>query len=518
VLGKAEEARPLIDRLVAALPTDLSALLLEVCLASDERRAQASLAHLEHWLSWGRSQNPPAHVPAQLYLAQQSLLHQLRKGTEAAQAGEKAKLADLSQRHGALSLIEFAVKTGRRDLAIELLRKAGEKAVLPEEKRQIARWAHGLGDHTLVGQILETSTGADAELSVLAAEHEFFMGQPQAVSSLHGVLASNKDPQVRARIWPMLIEALMRDGKAAEARAEAEKMQQASPSADAVLLLAKLDLMQDQAQAALVRLEPLMAHAQPSLDVRQVVVMAQLMLGQRDQARKVLDTVLREHPSHPHAARLRVSIEVDDKRLAEAVRVAEDLVARAPRDADLRLLLADVAGKARGPEGAVAVLEAAHKDLPDAMMITAALATGWSKQGKTARAAELYEGVLKEAQGDPVALNNLAVLYVDELSNVERGVELASLARQLSSAPGIVDTLGWALFKRGKPGDLNQAKQLLESVQDKLTSPTSKYHLGAVLIASGDAEQGKRLLTQALAQSNDFAEAAEARRLLATKH
>lgn len=517
VLGKADEARPLIDRLVAALPTDLSALLLEVCLANDEPRAQTSLAHLEHWLAWGRTQSPPATVPAELYLAQKSLFSQLRKGAEAAQAGDKAKLADFRQRRGAFALVEFAVKAGRRDLAIELLRKISEKTVLPDEKRQIAKWAHGLGDHALVGQILETSTGADRELVVLAAEHEFITGQPRAVTALRNVLASNKDPQVRARLWPMLVEALLRDGNTADARVEAEKMQQEAPSEGGVLLLAKLDLAQDQAQAALDRLKPLMAQGQPSLDVRQLVVMAQLKLGQRDEARAVLDSVLREHPGHPHAARLRIGIEVDDQRLNDAVRVAEELVARAPRDANLRLLLADVTGKARGPQGAAAVLETAHKDLPDATMITAALATSWAKQGQTERAAQLYEGVLNKAQGDPVALNNLAVLYVDELGNVERGVELAEQAHQLTPAPGIVDTLGWALFKRGKPEDLARAKQLLESVRDKLTSPTSKVHLGAVLIATGDAEQGKRLLTQALAQSNDFAEAEEARRLLATK-
>jgi len=518
VLGKADEARALIDRLVIALPTDLSALLLETCLANDERRARASLAHLDHWLSWAHSQRPPTTVPAQLYLAQKSLLGQLRKGAEAAQAGDHAKLVDLTQRQGVFALVELAVKAGRRDLAVELLRKLSEKTVLPEEKRQIANWAHGLGDHVLVGQILEAATGADRELAVLTAEHEFITGKPQAVASLRGVLSTKKDPELRARLRPMLVEALLREGSAADARVEAEKLQQEAPGEHAVVLLAKVDLAENQAQAAWDRLKPLLAQAQPSLDVRQVAVMALLTLKQFDEARTVLDAVLREHPGHPHAARLRIGLEVDAKRLGDAVRIAQELVQRAPRDPGLRMLLAEVTQKARGPKAAVEVLEAAHKDLPDAMMITAALATGWAKQGQTARAAELYEGVLKTAQGDPVALNNLAVLYVDELDNIERGVELAEQAHKLAPAPGIVDTLGWALFKRGKPEDLKRAQLLLESVRDQLTSPSSKVHLGAVLIATGDVEAGKRLLTQALAQSNDFAEADEARRLLGTKH
>jgi TPR repeat protein len=119
--------------------------------------------------------------------------------------------------------------------------------------------------------------------------------------------------------------------------------------------------------------------------------------------------------------------------------------------------------------------------------------------------------VLKTAQGDPVALNNLAVLYVDELGNVSRGVELAEQAHQLSQAPGIV-----ALFKRGQPKDIQRAAQLLESVREQLTSATSKYHLGAVLLATGNKDEGKRLLQQALAASSDFAEAEDARRLLAS--
>ena len=92
---------------------------------------------------------------------------------------------------------------------------------------------------------------------------------------------------------------------------------------------------------------------------------------------------------------------------------------------------------------------------------------------------------------------------------------LAQKAREVRpNDPSIADTLGWALYRRGAPADLKRAEELLQSARGKLTSPTSKYHLGATLIALGKTAEGKTLLQQALASSSDFPEAEQARRML----
>jgi predicted Zn-dependent protease len=552
VLGKADEARQLVDKVIAAVPSDLSAVLLEACLANDDARARATLSHLDQWLELVRGQ---MSIPAEYYVAQMSLFSQLRMRAEFETASNKAKQVKLSSESGAFALVELAVKAARRDLAVELLRKIDDEASSVEIRRRVAMLAHGIGDHRLVGRIIEALPGNDARLLSLRAEHEFVTGNARAEETLRTALSAvkdsaTKDSATRARLWLLLAEALLRNGKLEQARAETEEMLKEHPNERGALLLARLDVAEGKAEAALKRLAPVLAAQEVPLAAREVAALAHVELGHLDSAVPLLDAVLKEQPSHRRAARLRVALEVKRGKPTEAVRVAEELVAREPKDVGLRLLLAEAARNAGGAAAAaavlrksveavegearlwialvraleeqnkaepevLAVLEEAHKRLPQAAMLTAALASKLQKMGQAKRAAPLYDALLKGAKDDPIALNNLAMLYADELGNPNRGVELAERAHRLSQVPAIVDTLGWALFKRGTRDDLDRARDLLESVRGQLTSPTSKYHLGAVFIATGKPDEGKRLLRQAMVQSEDFAEAEHARSLLA---
>jgi Flp pilus assembly protein TadD len=163
---------------------------------------------------------------------------------------------------------------------------------------------------------------------------------------------------------------------------------------------------------------------------------------------------------------------------------------------------------------ALIALEEAHQKLPGEGALTAALATKLAKAGRSEEAARLYRELIQRAGNDPIALNNLAVLYADDLADPGQAVTFAERAYALSREPAIVDTLGWALYRRGAPGDLERARSLLESVRASLTSASARYHLGAVLLAAGAADDGRRLLSQALAQGEDFQGADHARSLL----
>lgn len=550
VLGKLEEARAAIDKVVAQDQTELSAVLLEAYLADDDERARAALSHLEKWREHALGQKPPAAVPAEFYLAQVALFQQLRMRRDFDTAGAQARKAKLSQPRGALGLVELAVKAGRPGLAVELLRKIEEGRPSEEVRRRVAKLAHGLGDHRLTGDILDTLQGNDAEVVTLRAEHEFATGQPGAAATLGQALRLAKVDAERTRLRLLLAEARMRNGQLEEARADAETVFGEQATDSAILLLARLDLAQDAPDAALSRLAPLLARQQVSPQTREIAARAHLALGRKDEARSQLDAILRDQPNQARAARLRVALEVDSQKPLEAIRVAQALVQRMPKDPGLRLLLADAVRKARGPaaaadslrEGAralgehvglwmawvraleerkadadvLAALEEAHKRLPGEATLTAALAARLAQVGQTERAAELYQELIQGAQGDPIALNNLAMIYADELDDPARAVALAERAHELSQAPPIGDTLGWALYRRSKPGDLARARKLLEAASRALGSPTAKYHLGAVLLETGAESEGKVLLSQALAQADDFPGADHARTLLKT--
>jgi len=82
-----------------------------------------------------------------------------------------------------------------------------------------------------------------------------------------------------------------------------------------------------------------------------------------------------------------------------------------------------------------------------------------------------------------------------------------------SNNPPFLDTLGWLYFKRG---DYDQAVPLLRRAHDQMpTAPNFQYHLGAALLKSGQAGEGKTLLRRAL-ESKEVspATASDAKKLL----
>lgn len=545
-LGKLDEARAAVDQFVARDQTELFAVLLAACLAHDDERARVALGNLDKWREYAQGQKRA--LPAEFYLAQVALFLQLKMRAEFDSATAAAKKARLSQSRGALGLVEVAVRTGRPGLAVELLRKIEEERPSNDVRRQVAKLAHGLGDHRLAGDILDTLPGQDLELVTLRAEHAFALGKPEAVAGLRQALQQTKDAPEQSRLRLMLAEANLRSGRLDEALVEAEKLLKGDQAQAATLIAVQVDLAKQDASGALKRLAPLLVGPRVSAPARELAARAQLALGRAEEARVQLDAILAEQPTHPRAARLRVALEVDRRRPADAVRVAQQLVGRAAHDPGLRLLLGDAVRKAQGPAaaarslregaqampqsaqlwlasvraledakdkaGALAALEEAHALLPDETSITATLAAKLAQTGQADRAAALYREQLRRAADDPVALNNLAVIYTDELDDPAQAVPLAERAHALSQEPSIVDTLGWALYRRGGPGDLPRARKLLESVRTALPSPGARYHLGAVLIASGATEEGRSLLSQALAQSADFEGADQARALL----
>ncbi len=550
-MGKMAEARPLVDKVIVGAPSNFSAVLLETIIADTEKRARTTLLHLEHWRVLAQNENSGfSLVPSEFYLAKKVLYGQLKMRSEFESAASKASEVNLFNRGGAFSLVELAAKAGRRDFAFELLRKIYDEDLSGEHREQVVKLAHTLGDRGLVEKALETLYSTKVELLILRAEHQFATRNALADVSIRKALAATKDDSEKARLWAMLVETLIRQGSASEARIEAETMLKNYPSEQGVLLLAQVELMSGEPKGALEMLSPVLAGNKVPLMALEIAALAHLELGQANEARPLLQSLLKVQPGHLRGAQLAVAVETQADKPKEALRIVAALVTKEPQNVGLRFLLAEAERSAAGNTAAVdslrksvdevkgdprlrlalvqalerndadaealVELEKAHTELPEEPMLAAALAERLARAGEVKRAAVLYEALIERAEGDPVLLNNLAMLYSEDLKNATRGVELAEKAYLLSQAAGIADTLGWALFKRGTPADLKRARELLSSVSSQLTSPTSKYHWGAVLIATGDPNQGKNLLRQALAQAGDFAEAEQARRLLAS--
>ena len=110
------------------------------------------------------------------------------------------------------------------------------------------------------------------------------------------------------------------------------------------------------------------------------------------------------------------------------------------------------------------------------------LGLAYYNQRQFSKAQEAYLESLKLVGDDPITLNNLAYLLVNDLNQVDKALTFAAKAATLlPNSPDIVDTYGWALAKSGKYADAEQ--QLMRAIQsspDAASAAMPRYHLGWV--------------------------------------
>jgi len=148
---------------------------------------------------------------------------------------------------------------------------------------------------------------------------------------------------------------------------------------------------------------------------------------------------------------------------------------------------------------------------PDDTVARYALAAGYLETGRNAEAVTAYEGLIADDPENPVALNNLAWLYLE--TGDPRARETAERAVALApEAPAIIDTLAWILVRGG------EAQQALELLQKATTlapqEPEIRYHKAVALRDVGRTDEACRELSDIMGMGRDFAGIEEARTLM----
>jgi tetratricopeptide (TPR) repeat protein len=133
--------------------------------------------------------------------------------------------------------------------------------------------------------------------------------------------------------------------------------------------------------------------------------------------------------------------------------------------------------------------------------------------GRFGEAQTAYEKLLAINPNFGPALNNLANIYSDQLSQLDKAYELAERARKaLPDDPYAADTLGWIYFKKGL---YYSALFLLEQSAAKLPAePELQFHLGMALSIVGNRDDARHALQRAAEASKDFPDKEKARRQL----
>ncbi|MEA2083332.1 MAG: tetratricopeptide repeat protein [Thermodesulfobacteriota bacterium] len=170
------------------------------------------------------------------------------------------------------------------------------------------------------------------------------------------------------------------------------------------------------------------------------------------------------------------------------------------------------------PTEAIARFEQALKVNPRQGEIYISLALLYEQTENYEQAMAVYEKALAENFRFWPAANNLAFLlceYAPDPENLERALQLIQQAREMRpNEPKILDTLGWIYFKMGKS---NLAAEIIgQALSAAPKNPVLNYHLGMVLADSGQKEEARKRLQDAVNSGEYFRDIEKAGEALKT--
>lgn len=202
--------------------------------------------------------------------------------------------------------------------------------------------------------------------------------------------------------------------------------------------------------------------------------------------------------------------------LNAALRTAEMGLSMAPGDLALSLVRAQLLARMnQWPQVEKTLLIAAEHN-PTSPMPLVRLAEVRLREKRVPDAIAFYERALERDPEHVLAANNLAVLLLreDGKANAARALEVIEKLHEIHPGdPRVADTYGWACANAGKVDEAVAA--LSFAIRMMPLKPGVHYHLGAALLMKGDVRQAQMELEAALSCKGEFAEAEDARALLA---
>jgi tetratricopeptide (TPR) repeat protein len=135
-------------------------------------------------------------------------------------------------------------------------------------------------------------------------------------------------------------------------------------------------------------------------------------------------------------------------------------------------------------------------------LVETAWLLGDAKQaaGDEAGAAEAYALVVQT--GRQTDHRTLAAFLATKGRDTDEAVRLAEGEAKTRGGPYTDDALAWALYRAGRVAEARAASD--RAMRLGTPDATLRYHAGAIRVASGDKEGGRKLVAQALAQSPGF--------------
>jgi tetratricopeptide (TPR) repeat protein len=316
-------------------------------------------------------------------------------------------------------------------------------------------------------------------------------------------------------------------------------------NAAARLALARALIARGELRGAVTHAERAVALAPASADAQALLGTALALKGDRPAARLAITRALAAERTNIDAIGARLALDLADGRRAEAQQFLDAYEPARQKNVPLLLVIAsgyDRLGQAAASEAALRraievdpsnpiaysrlgglyaaagrlaearrEFEIACAKEPESIPAHTMVAVLDHMRGDLRAARAAYEKVLAISATAPVAANNLAWLYAEE-GNLDRALELARTAKQaLPDRAEVSDTLGWVYYRKNLH-DL-AAAAFKESVEQDPANPVYHYHLGLAYARLGSLVPARKALERALALSDSFDGAADARAL-----
>jgi putative PEP-CTERM system TPR-repeat lipoprotein len=419
----------------------------------------------------------PADVSSQVDLAR---LDEAAGDTGAAES----RLQDALKTHPEalpirLALADVLVRTKEYDSARRLLEAAGSSSG-PEVKFALAQVALASGDLKGANAAIDQALAAQPGQATLVEDAGLLLmnaNQPDAALARFNQ-ATQLAPK-DASFWLNTARAQLALNQPAAARSSLNQADQLQPQwLPVVATLAYLDMHQGNGQAALARIQTLLAQRPDDPGVLELEGDADAYLQQPTAAEAAYAKAQQMRPSARLAANLyRVRVMAHTPQPQQPL---EQWLARQPQSWPVRDLLGEYyLGAGKSPR----------------------------------RAADEFKTVVAQQPRDVVALNNLA-WALNQVGD-STAVSVAQRAYQLApNAPDVEDTLGWVLTRNGQAADA--VEHLRHAAKLDPTDPNVEYHLAYALAKTGHSAEAREILSRILSNGQPFDSRSEARQLMTT--
>ncbi|MGQ0556625.1 MAG: tetratricopeptide repeat protein [Nitrospiraceae bacterium] len=246
------------------------------------------------------------------------------------------------------------------------------------------------------------------------------------------------------------------------------------------------------------------------------LVKVEVALGQTQQSRTRLETLLLSHKDHPFAHGLLGEVLSLTREYEEAGLHYREAVRLNPKWMMPWLNWATLSLSQKKPDVAVQVLQEGLKANPESEELHMLLASAHSEQGQIDLAMVAYETTLRLNPRNLLAANNLAVLLVDykrDPSSLQRAFALSRDFEKDAPHPFFIDTLGWVRFKMGQQEEA--IRLMKQAVSKSPDMSVLNYHLGIACFQSGLRAEARVYLSKALKNADPFEGRQEAEQVLA---